>query len=317
MGLEISAVSNVRDEEGNLQELHRRITKTLDEFGRSYEVIYVENGSQDASLEVLKSLSKARVLSLRVPQGSSRSTQSAALDAGIKAATGRLIITIDSDLQNPPEEMTAMVEYLEENNLDVVSGWRRSRKDNATIRYLSRFGSILRGKIIDPGVHDLGCTLKVYKNECFDGVDLYGEMHRYIVAILRWRGFEIGEMVVGHAERTSGATKYNWRKMFRGFVDMWLIWFTMKFDDRPLHLFGVGGLFMTIAGGVMLFILAVARLFEMVALSTSIWPTVSVLLIIAGMQLFVLGLLMDYMIRLTYKATSSTGYIIKEDVTNS
>ena len=205
-----------------------------------------------------------------------------------------------------------MIKKLEDDGLDVVSGWRRDRHDTFIIRNLSLVGSYVRKWFINPGVHDLGCTLKVYRRECFDNFNLYGEMHRYIVAILKWRGFKIGEMVVGHAERVSGTTNYKWSKMFRGFVDMWLIWFTKKYADRPLHLFGVGGLLISGMGGLGLVALAVLRMFELVSLSNSIWPLIAVLMIILGVQLFIFGIVIDTMMKNYYSLSNQTSYLIKE-----
>jgi hypothetical protein len=167
--------------------------------------------------------------------------------------------------------------------------------------------------IINPGVHDLGCTLKVYKRECFDQLDLRGEMHRYIVAILKWQGFTIGEVEVEHKERVGGQTNYNWKKMFRGFVDMWLVWFTQKYSDRPLHLFGVSGMFMAALGSIWLLVLGILRFLELVSLSTSIFPLIAILLIILGVQLFAFGIMMDAIMKNFYSLKDRRSYLIKEE----
>lgn len=313
--IDISVVAPVHNESENIVKLHERLTSVLESMGKTFEIIYVENRSTDNSLAILKSLSKARIISLRLPMFKYRTTQSAALDAGIKAATGKVVVTIDSDLQNPPEEIPNLLKKMEDENLDVVSGWRKKRRDSFIIKNLSKFGSWMRNTVINPGVHDLGCTLKAYKSEALEGLDLNGEMHRYITAILRWRGFSVGEIVVQHDERTAGSSSYNWNKMFRGFVDMWQIWFWKKYNDRPLHLFGVTGIFLTLAGFGLLGILGILRIFEVVSLSDSIWPLMSVLLIITGTQLFIFGILMDIVIRNYYAVSSEKLYSIKEDIT--
>ncbi|MFW5702354.1 MAG: glycosyltransferase [Candidatus Dojkabacteria bacterium] len=313
--IDISVVTPVHNEEGNIVTLHERLTKTLKNMGKSFEIIYVENRSKDNTVAKLKELKNARVLVMRLPMMQYRTTQSIALDAGIKAAKGDLIITIDSDLQNPPEEIPKLVEKLEKEGLDVVSGWRKKRKDNVIIRNLSKFGGWMRKQVLNPGVHDLGCTLKVYRRECFEGLDLSGEMHRYLVAILRWRGFEVGEMVIEHAPRTSGKSSYNWSKAFRGFVDMWQIWFWKKYYDRPLHLFGVTGVFLGLFGAVMLFTLAILRILGLVSLSTSIWPLMAVFLVITGTQLFIFGIIIDLVIKNYYASGREPLYTLKEDLT--
>jgi glycosyltransferase involved in cell wall biosynthesis len=313
--IDFSVVLPVHNEEKNLPELHSRLTKVMNELGKSYEIIYVENRSKDNTVQVLKSLKNAKVLIMRLPAIGSRTTQSVALDAGIKEAQGKIIVTLDSDLQNPPEEIPKLIKKLEDEDLDVVSGWRKNRKDKANIKYLSKFGSWLRGRFLNPGVHDLGCTLKVYRRECFDGLDISGEMHRYIVAILRWRGFKIGEEVVEHAERVHGTSSYNWKKAFRGFVDMWFIWFWKKYSDRPLHLFGVVGIFLALAGSGLLGLLGFMRLFGWISLSTSIWPLIGVLAIIVGVQLFIFGMMFEMMIKTYYATGREKPYTFREKLT--
>ena len=308
----LSVVLPVHNEEGSIDELHRRLTSVCKSLDKPYEIVYVENRSTDGTVAKLKGLKGAKVIILRLAMMGSRTTQSVALDAGIKAAKGELIVTMDSDLQNPPEEIPRMIDMLIEQDLDVLSGWRKKRRDSIIIRTVSKIGSALRKKILNPGVHDLGCTLKVYRRECFDGVDLYGELHRYLVAILRWRGFKVGETVVKHAERTSGNSSYNWKKIFRGFVDMWQVWFWKKYSDRPLHLFGVTGVFMMLVGIASLGILGLMRLFFAYSLVNSILPLIAILLIITGLQLFVFGMVIDLMIRYQISAGREQTYLIKE-----
>ncbi|MDQ6985149.1 MAG: glycosyltransferase family 2 protein [Candidatus Dojkabacteria bacterium] len=312
--IQISVVAPIFNESKNINELHKRLTDTLDSTKKSFEIIYVENRSSDNSLEVLKKLKGARILSLRLPEFKYRTTQSIALDAGIKAAKGELIVTIDSDLQNPPEEIPKLLKKMEDDDLDVVSGWRKKRKDSFIIRNLSKLGSILRKKVINPGVHDLGCTLKIYKRETLEGIDLYGEMHRYLTALIRWKGFKVGELVIEHNARTGGTSAYKWDKMFRGFVDMWLIWFWKKYDDRPLHLFGVLGLVLALLGSSMLVLLAFLRIFGIISLSDSIWPLISVLAIITGTQFFIFGIMLDIIIKNYYSTSKEKIYTIKEDI---
>lgn len=312
---ELSVVAPIYNESENITELHRRLTETLKSLNKTFEIIYVENRSMDNSLEILKSLKGARILSLRLPEFKYRTTQSIALDAGIKASKGRLVITIDSDLQNPPEEIPKLLKKMAEDDLDVVSGWRKKRKDSFIIRNVSKIGSKVRNMFINPGVHDLGCTLKVYKKETLEGIDLYGEMHRYLTALIRWKGFKVGEVVIEHNARKGGTSSYNWRKIFRGFVDMWLIWFWKKYDDRPLHLFGVLGLFLSLTGTCLLGILGLLRLFEIITLSDSIWPLISVLMIITGIQFFIFGIMLDILIKNYYATSHEKLYSIKEDLT--
>lgn len=308
----LSVVLPVRNEEKNLHELHDRLTKVCKAFNKPYEIIYIENASTDKTLTVLKGLKGSKTIVLRWTPYIKKTGQTAALDAGIKAAKGKFIVTMDSDLQNPPEEIPGLLKKLIDEDLDVVSGWRKRRKDSFFIRNLSRFGSRLRTQIINPGVHDLGCTLKVYRRECFEGIDLYGEMHRYLVAILRWRGFRVGEMVVKDYARTNGKSNYSWKKMFRGFVDMWQVWFWKKYSDRPLHLFGISGISLGLLGAGLLGTLGVLRLFRLISLSGSIWPLMAALMIMVGLQLFIFGIMFDLLIKNYYATGRDSSYLIKE-----
>ena len=154
--------------------------------------------------------------------------QTAAMDAGIKAAQYDYIVTMDGDRQNDPADIPKLVKYLEDNNLDIVSGWRKNRKDTVMKKFTSRVANFLRGIIVKDHIHDSGCSLKIYKKECFDHINLYGEMHRFIPALLKIKGFEVGEVVVNHRPRTAGVTKYNWKRTVKGFVDMISLWFWSK-----------------------------------------------------------------------------------------
>lgn len=312
----ISFVLPVHNESENLPELHQRLTAVGKSLNKPFEIIYVENRSRDNTVDVLRRLGGAKSIILRLPMEGKRSTQSIALDAGIKAAQGEFIATLDADLQNPPEEVPKLLAKLIAGDLDVVSGWRKKRKDSFIIRNISKIGSKLRQSILNPGVHDLGCTLKVYRRECFEGINLYGEMHRYLVAVLRWRGFKVGEMVVQHDERKHGTSAYNWKKMFRGFVDMWQVWFWQKYSDRPLHLFGVGGMFLSLAGFILLGVLIVLRTLQLVSLADSLFPLISVLLIVTGLQLFVFGIVIDLIIRNHVELSGPKQYLIREIIDN-
>jgi len=220
----ISVVVPVFNEEGNVEELHKEIIDTCEKAGIEYEIIFVDDGSSDRTVEICKTLKPLRLICLRRNFG-----QTAAMDAGIKAAKNDYIVTMDGDRQNDPADIPKLVDYLEKNNLDVVSGWRKHRKDTFFKKFTSRGANLLRSIIVKDGIHDSGCSLKIYKRECFKGINLYGEQHRFIPAILKIKGFKVGEMVVNHRARTAGVTKYNWHRTVKGFVDMISVWFWNKF----------------------------------------------------------------------------------------
>ena len=302
----ISIVIPTFNEEGNVASLHKEIMQVMERLGSDYEIIFVNDGSSDNTLEELKKLSPVTIINFRKNFG-----QTAALDAGIKHASGEIIITMDADGQNDPADIPLLLEKMKE-GYDVVSGWRWKRKDSFAKHFVSRTANFVGKFFISDGIHDSGCTLKAYKKECFDGVDLYGEMHRFIPGILRWQGFKIGEVKVNHRPRHSGKTKYNWQRTLKGFLDMLSVWFWRKYSARPLHLFGGMGLLLFLAGSALITYLFIMRVLGLMALGQSIWPLVGFFFILAGIQLVVSGLLGDVTLKNYYKIHRSRPYSIKE-----
>lgn len=303
----VSIVVPVYNEEGNVAELHREIKEVCDKNKYEYEIIFIDDGSTDKTGEICKTLRPLKYVRLRKNSG-----QTAAMDAGIKASTKDYIVTMDGDLQNDPEDIPAMLQYLIENEYDVVSGWRKHRKDTFMKRLVSRGANLLRHILIHDGIHDSGCSLKVYRRECFKGINLYGEQHRFIPAILRIKGFTVGEYVVHHRPRTSGKTKYNWKRTFKGFVDMISVWFWNKYATRPLHLLGgMGMVCLGIGGGcgiwsVVLFLMGRK-------MSSNIFPPIlTVFFITIGMLLFVFGLMSEILIKIYFGVHVDKSYSIKE-----
>lgn len=268
----------------------------MSQLDGSFELIFVNDGSTDDSARILAELRPAIVITLRKNFG-----QTAALDAGFKHAQGDLIVTLDGDLQNPPEEIPKLIRHLRVNNLDVVSGWRKHRRDSFAKRFVSRGAYALRSWFINDGIHDSGCTLKVYRRTCIEELDLFGEIHRFIPGILKWQGFTIGELAVEHASRTNGQSKYGSNRILKGLVDMIGLWFWRKYSSRPLHLFGGTGVLLTLLGGAMLTVLAVVRIVWEYPLSTSIWPLMAILFILVGLQLFITGLIAEILIKNYYR----------------
>lgn len=306
----ISVVAPLFNEEGNVEELHRQIKLALEQIGLPYEIIFVDDGSKDNTVKLARSLVPLKLIEFRRNFG-----QTAAMDAGIHAAKYDYIVTMDGDLQNDPADIKRMIDYLEENNLDVVSGWRKNRKDSFFKRFTSRGANFLRWLIVRDGIHDSGCSLKVYRRECFEGVHLYGEMHRFIPAILKIKGFSVGEMVVNHRSRTAGVTKYNWKRTFKGFVDMISLWFWSKFASRPLHLFGTTGVILLFLGGIST-IITVVLYFIRGEISNTAWPLLTALLLISGIQFFVFGLIADVVSKTYREVTDDKSYSIRQITDN-
>ncbi len=303
----ISVVVPVYNEEGNVEKLHEEIKAVCQKENYEYEIIFVDDGSSDRTVEIAKKLKPLKLICMRRNFG-----QTAAMDAGIKAASYDYIVTMDGDRQNDPADIPHMIEYLEENNLDVVSGWRKHRKDTIMKKFTSRGANFLRGIIVKDNIHDSGCSLKVYRRECFEGVSLYGEMHRFIPALLKIKGFSVGEVVVNHRPRTEGVTKYNWKRTFKGFVDMISVWFWNKYSTRPLHMMGSIGLVSLFLGGIcgvwsiVLFCLGYK-------MSTNIMPPLlTVFFIIIGLLFFIFGLMSDILVKTYYGTKIDCPYNVKE-----
>ncbi|MFH1536934.1 MAG: glycosyltransferase family 2 protein [Patescibacteria group bacterium] len=303
--MKYSIVVPIYNEDGNLKELHQRIKQTMESLSEPYEIIFIDDGSFDKTPSILAELSPLTVITFRKNFG-----QTAALDAGFKEAQGEFIITLDGDLQNPPEEIPKLAAKQKE-GFDVVSGWRKNRKDPFFKRFISRGANRLRKFFIDEGIHDSGCTLKIYRKECFKDLNLHGEIHRFIPGILKWQGYKIGEVEVRHDPRKYGETKYTYSRILKGFVDMIGVWFWRKYSSRPLHLFGGAGIIFTFLGSFLLFALFILRILKIISLAESIWPLVSIFLILVGILLFVSGLLGEIMIKNFY-SNGRTPYNIKQ-----
>ena len=303
--MNISIVIPVYNEEDNVKTLHQEIKSVCDANGYIYEIIFVDDGSTDKTKENIAKLHPVKYLQMRKNFG-----QTAALDAGIKAAQYDYIITMDGDCQNDPTDIPHLVSHLEENNLDVVSGWRRNRKDPLLKKIASRGANFLRGIMIRDNIHDSGCSLKIYRRECFSNMNLYGEMHRFIPALLKIKGFKIGEIVVNHRPRTAGKTKYNWKRTVKGFIDLIAVWFWNKYSVRPLHLLGSIGIVSLFIGaffgGWSVLIFLRGR-----SLTDNFHPILSTLFIIIGLLLFVFGLMSDMLTKIYYGSKVDMPYSIK------
>lgn len=306
----ISIVVPLYNEEGNVEELHKRIVDACKLLSRSFEIIFVDDGSTDRTNELCQKLSPLKLITFRKNFG-----QTAAFDAGIKNSSGEIIITMDGDLQNDPADIKLLLEKMNE-GFEVVSGWRVNRKDDFFKKISSRIANIIRKFLINDGIHDSGCSLKAFRRECFDDLDLYGEMHRFIPALLKVQGFKVTEVPVRHYPRRYGVTKYNWKRGVKGIVDMISVWFWKKYANRPLHLFGAGGLIIFFLGIFSGTTLVIARVFYNIPMSNKIWPLIAVFLILMGIQLFVFGLLADIAVKNYYKTQGKMNYKIKEIVEN-
>ncbi len=306
----ISIVIPVFNEAGNVAKLHEEVLGVCRKTGLPFEIIFVDDGSKDETGRILKSLHPVKVIRLRKNFG-----QTAALDSGLRYARNDYIITLDGDGQNDPADIPRLIRHLEENNLDVVSGWRKSRKDTLTKRITSRGANFLREILIKDGIHDSGCTLKIYTRESVSELSLFGEMHRFIPAMLIIRGFKVGELPVNHRHRKFGKTKYTFSRTIKGFLDMISVWFWKKFALRPLHLLGFGGILFLIAG-VFSGISALIEYLNGQSMSDSAKPILTAFLLITGLQMFISGLMSDMISKIYYKKHKAHSYFIHEIIEN-
>ncbi len=306
----LSVVVPLYNEEGNVLELHRRIKAALEQSGHPYEIVFVDDGSRDKTQEEAVACHPVKLIVFRKNFG-----QTAAFDAGIKAATGDIIITLDGDLQNDPADIPLLLAKIND-GYDVVSGWRHKRQDPWSKKIPSRIANLLRKFLIHDNIHDSGCSLKAYRRECFKDVDLFGEMHRFIPAILQLEGFKVAEVKVSHHPRLHGVTKYNWKRGMKGFVDMLSIWFWRKYSHRPLHLFGGVGVVLFILGSSILVWMLVEKLVFGASLSERLWPLVGIFFTLVGIQFFISGLLADISVKSYYQGRHRMNYNIKDVITN-
>jgi len=305
--IKYSVIVQAYNEVNAVAPLHHEIKAVMDSLNESYEIIFIDDGSNDGTFEELVKLSPIKIIKFRKNFG-----QTSALDAGFKQAQGEIFITLDGDGQNDPADIPKLLEELN-NGCDLVSGWRYDRKDSVEKRFISRGADFMRKFFINDQIHDSGCTLKVYKHECLENLNLYGEMHRFITGIVRWQGFEISEVKVNHRPRTTGETKYNWKRIVKGLIDMISVWFWRKYSSRPLHLFGGLGLLISSIGFLLGLYLIVFRLLGRISLQNRIWPLVAVFMVLVGLQLFISGLLADIAVK-TYYNNRRTAYNIEKIV---
>jgi len=305
--MDCSVVLPVYNERDNLREVYQEIRAVLVEQFNEWEVVFVDDGSTDGSIEVLSEL-QAEDDRVRVIEFAANFGQSAALDAGLRYARGDVVATLDADGQNDPKDIPRLVEEMKRNSYDCVVGWRRERNDTFSKRLASTVASKLRQLLLSTELHDYGCTLKVFTREAAKSVTLNGEMHRYIPPLLVWRGFSVSEIEVNHRERRHGETKYSWERLPKGFLDLLNVWFWQKYSGRPLHIFGGLGILSAmigfVGGGYSIYL----KIFNSVSLSDTALPLFAVFMCILGIQFFVSGILADISIKNYFSNQNYDGY---------
>lgn len=304
--MKLSIVVAAYNEELNVEPLLNNIIEILD--GQDYEIIYVDDGSVDGTASAVKKLNHPRIqlIELRKNYG-----QSTALRAGIDCATGEYIVTIDADLQNDPGDIPSMLKLIETEEVDVIAGLRKNRKDKAISRKLP---SVIANWIIRMStglkIRDLGCSLRLFRSEFAKNLNLYGEMHRFIPVLLHLEGASILQIPVRHHARRSGASKYNINRSFKVLADLFLIIFFKRFMQRPMQLFGVAGLLLSAVGLALNIYLLVLKF-----MGRDIWGKplliLGVILLIGGIQLITIGIISEILMRTYYESQNKKPYTIK------
>ena len=307
---EISVVVPLLNEQDNIGPLYEQITQTL-AGERSYEVLFVDDGSVDNTFVVLSELldsdDKVRIIRFRRNFG-----QTAALSAGFANARGKIIVAMDGDLQNDPADIPKMIAKLDE-GFDVVSGWRKKRHDSALTRLLpSKVANWLISRITGVKLHDYGCTLKAYRTEALAQMELYGEMHRFIPAIASWSGAKIAEIVVNHRPRTAGVAKYGLARTWKVVLDLITVNFLGSYSTKPIYVFGGLGLISAVGS----ILLGLTVIFQKVKFQTDMngnpLLVLTGVLIIATIQFILMGLLAELLVRTYHESQGRPTYVIKE-----
>jgi glycosyltransferase involved in cell wall biosynthesis len=310
---EISVFLPVYNEEPNLPPLHAKLTEALAKLGRSAEIVFVDDGSTDDSLNVLREIAakdeRVRVVALKRNYG-----QTAAMAAGIDAARGQVLIPMDADLQNDPADIVRLLEKLDE-GYDVVSGWRKNRQDKLITR---KIPSMLANRLISwiGGVplHDYGCSLKAYRRESLQDVKLYGEMHRFIPIYASWAGARVAEIPVAHHARTMGKSKYGLSRTIKVVFDLMTIKFMASYQTKPIYVFGSFGmlafLISILAGLYAVFL----KLFHKADFVQTPLPILAIVMFAVGIQFLLMGLLAEMLVRTYHESQSKAIYAVREKV---
>lgn len=316
---DISIVIPAKDEEESLPELSQWISRALTPHGFSYEVIFIDDGSTDNTWDVIEKISKedSHIKGIRFNRNYGKS---AALQTGFRAAQGEVIITMDADLQDSPDEVPDLYKMIKTDGYHLVSGWKKKRNDPLSKTVPSKFFNKVTSIISGIKLHDFNCGLKAYDKKVVKNISVYGEMHRYIPVIAKWAGFKkIGEKVVEHRARKYGSTKFGWERFMNGFLDLISITFVSKFRQKPMHFFGLLGTISFLIGFIITAAIFWAKIdsywISGIPLKRGITEQpmfyVALVAIIIGVQLFVTGFLAEM---LAMQSLSSRDYLVIQKV---
>ncbi len=310
-GLDVSIVVPMYNEQENAAACYEDVTRAMADAGLAYELIFVDDGSTDGTLESLRQAAggdpRVRIVQLRRNFG-----QAAALEAGFDLARADVVVPMDGDLQNDPRDIPRLLARLEEGEgYDVVSGWRRNRQDSLRRRIPSRIANWLISRITGVHLHDYGCMLKAYRRSVLRDVRLYGEMHRFIPAFFHWVGGKVTEEVVNHRPRTAGRSKYGLERAFRVLLDLVTVRFMMKYLTKPLYFFGKVGLLTFLAAFAVLGVVLVQKFGYGGDMTGNPLLYLSVALLLIGVQFLLMGLIMEVLTRTYHESQGRRTYAIR------
>jgi glycosyltransferase involved in cell wall biosynthesis len=311
--VDLSIVVPIYNEEENIPALHARISAALADTRLEYELILVDDGSSDGSFPLLKKLAeedpRVKVIRFRRNFG-----QTAAMAAGFDAASGRVVVPMDGDLQNDPGDIPRLMEKIQE-GYDVVSGWRKSRQDTFINRKLpSMIANGLISRMTGVHLHDYGCTLKAYRREVLEGINLYGEMHRFVPALASQVGAKVAEIPVMHHPRMFGKSKYGISRTLRVILDLMTVKFLLSYSTKPIQLFGKWGIYTLGAAALSGLGTLYMKFFEHVSMNRNPLLILTAFLLFMGVQFIVLGLLGEVNARTYYEAQGKPIYVVREKI---
>lgn len=300
---EVSVLVPVLNEADSVEDLARRIVQVLDGLQHTAEVVFIDDGSTDETAQRIRTAHRldARVKMVQLRRNFGKA---AALSAGLDASRGEIVITMDGDLQDDPGEIPRFLEELESKDLDLVSGWKRSRRDPISKRWPSKLFNWVTRLLAQVPLHDFNCGFKVYRRVVLDQIAVYGELHRYIPVLASRRGFAVGEIEVRHHPRRHGRSKYGWDRFYKGLLDLITVLFITKYTRRPLHLFGVIGLLL-LAAGTTINAYLVVLWFGGTSLSDRPLLLLGVLLMVLGIQVLTTGLIGEMITFRTFERRDS------------
>jgi Glycosyltransferases involved in cell wall biogenesis len=312
--MKLSIVVPVYNEEKNLPELFEQIVAAMQPLEIDWDVTFVDDGSRDASVEVIRQLHEQAPERVRMVVFRRNYGQTAAISAGINQSDGDIVILMDADLQNDPADIPLLLEELDK-GFDVVSGWRKNRQDNQLTRNLpSHMANRLISSSTGVHLHDYGCTLKAYRREILQSINLYGEMHRFIPVYAKEAGGKISEVVVHHHPRKHGKANYGLERTIKVILDLFTVQFLTKFSQKPIYLFGGVGLGLMVISFALFLWLAIRRIVADVAVLGSPWFQISVMMFILGFLAVLLGLIAELVMRTYYESQDKKTYAIREVV---